>query len=327
VGLRWRTPVSKRGQTGAKKLLPPRERNKKKKEETKQEKMDREREATRRRKESADKFKLQQKPVPKRERERVEGGERRQRMKHTETAPHPKYKAAGPRGIGRGRARVEPAWMTNRADPNRPIGLPEKHTDRRVEGKIVQQDDDARATTDDDDGDTRRDDTAAGNTEGDNDEGKAGRGLELELEVELDLELGRGHLQSHEKATTIGTVPTPSPTRGDTVVLTVPKAAAKPSKGEHRQRGPANGGYGSDSNDNMRLESRPASEAGNIGGKTVLDGATGGDRDGRTGETRGGCADKGPSKTPKATRKRKRKGGDRQRADKSKKAAKEKENI
>ena len=183
---------------------------------------------------------------------------------------------------------------------------------------------------------------------GDNDEGKAGRGLELELEVELDLELGRGHLQSHEKATTIGTVPTPSPTRGDTVVLTVPKAAAKPSKGEHRQRGPANGGYGSDSNDNLRLESRPASEAavisvvrssqtkspaetrqgrtgdarggcaatratnstqgkaGNIGGKTVLDGATGGDRDGRTGVTRGGCADKGPSNTPKVTKKRKR---------------------
>jgi len=185
-----------------------------------------------------------------------------------------------------------------------------RHTDRRVEGKIVQQDDDARATTDDDDGDTRRDDTTADNTEGDNDEGKAGRGLELELEVELDLELGRGHLQSHEKATTIGTVPTPSPTRGDTVVLTVPKAAAKPSKGEHRQRGPANGGYGSDSNDNMRLESRPASEAGNIGGKTVLDGATGGDRDGRTGVTRGGCADKGPSKSPTTKRKRKKKSGD-----------------
>ena len=356
VGLRWRTPASCRGRTGAKKLLPPRERNKRKKEETKQEKMDREREATRRRKESADKFRLQRKPVPKRERERVEGGERRRRMKHTETAPHPKYKAAGPRGSGRGRARVEPAWMTNRADPNRPIGLPEKHTDRRVEGKIVQQDDDARATTDDDDGGTRRDDTTADNTKGDNDEGKAGRGLELELEVELDLELGRGHLQSHEKATTIGTVPTPSPTRGDTVVLTVPKAAAKPSKGEHRQRGPANGGYGSDSNDNMRLESRPASEAavtsvvrpskteppeetrqgrtgdarggcaatratnntqgkaGNIGGKTVLDGATGGDRDGRTGVTRGGCADKGPSKSPTTKRKRKRKAKDRGRA-------------
>ena len=261
MGLRWRTPASCRGRTGAKKLLPPRERNKRKKEETKQEKMDREREATRRRKESADKFRLQRKPVPKRERERVEGGERRRRMKHTETAPHPKYKAAGPRGSGRGRARVEPAWMTNRTDPNRPIGLPEKHTDRRVEGKIARQDDDARATTDDDDGGTRRDDTTADNTEGDNDEGKAGRGLELELEVELDLELGRGHLQSHEKATTIGTVPTPSPTRGDTVVLTVPKAAAKPSKGEHRQRGPANGGYGSNSNDNLRLEPRPASEA------------------------------------------------------------------
>jgi hypothetical protein len=43
--------------------------------------------------------------------------------------------------------------------------------------------------------------------------------------------------------------------------MTVSKAAAKPSKGEHRQRGPANGGYGSNSNDNLRLESRPASEA------------------------------------------------------------------
>ena len=265
MGLRWRTPVSGRGRAGPRKLLPPRERNEKKEKETKQEKMDREREATRRRKESSDKFKLQQKQIPKRERERVEGGERRQRMKHTETAQHPKYKAAGSRGLGRGKARVKPAWMTNGTDPNRPKGLPEKHTDRRVEGKIVQQDDDARATTDDDDGGTRRDDTTADNTEGDNDEGKAGRGLELELEVELDLELdlelGRGHLQSHEKATTIGTVPTPSPTRGDTVVLTVPKAAAKPSKGEHRQRGPANGGYGSHSNDKLRLESRPASEA------------------------------------------------------------------
>ena len=43
--------------------------------------------------------------------------------------------------------------------------------------------------------------------------------------------------------------------------MTVSKAAATPSMGEHRQRGPANGGYGSNSNDNLRLESRPASEA------------------------------------------------------------------
>ena len=45
------------------------------------------------------------------------------------------------------------------------------------------------------------------------------------------------------------------------MVLTVSKAAATPSMGEHRQRGPANGGYGSNSNDNLRLEPRPASEA------------------------------------------------------------------
>ena len=43
--------------------------------------------------------------------------------------------------------------------------------------------------------------------------------------------------------------------------MTVSKAAATPSMGEHRQRGPANDGYGSNSNDNLRLESRPASEA------------------------------------------------------------------
>ena len=43
--------------------------------------------------------------------------------------------------------------------------------------------------------------------------------------------------------------------------MTVSKAAATPSMGEHRQRGPANDGYGSNSNDNLRLEPRPASEA------------------------------------------------------------------
>jgi hypothetical protein len=115
--------------------------------------------------------------------------------------------------------------------------------------------------TDDDGGDARRDDTTAGYTEGDNDEGKAGRGLGLGVGVGVGLGIGRRNLQSQENATIIETVPTPSPIRGDTVVMTVSKATAKPSKGEHRQRGPANGGYGSNSNDKLRLEPRPASEA------------------------------------------------------------------
>jgi hypothetical protein len=74
-----------------------------------------------------------------------------------------------------------PAWVTNRADPNRPIGLPENHEERRAEGKIVQQGDGARATTDDGDGNTRRDDTKAGNTKGDDTEDEAGLGLGLGL--------------------------------------------------------------------------------------------------------------------------------------------------
>ena len=147
----------------------------------------------------------------------------------------------------------------------------------------------SRPIADDDGGDTRRDDTKAGCTEEDNDEDKAGRGLELELEVELDIELGRRHLQSHEKATTIGIVPTPPPIRGGTVVLTVSKAAATPSMGEHRQRGPANDGYGSNSNDNLRLEPRPASEAAvTLVVRSSQDEAIGGDQYGRTGEAWGG---------------------------------------
>ena len=361
-----------------KKLMKARTKKTPKKKETSKEKVDREERQLKRKAPGKHEWQATHDREPKAARVGNDDGRRRRTSGHTNIKPQPKDMEGGARGRGRGRERVTPAWVTMR--PGVRMGLhpiengdqDDGHEIERQEkniqatGRQEQQDDDARATTDDDDGGTRRDDTKADNTEGDNDEGKAGRGLELELEVELDLELGRGHLQSHEKATTIGTVPTPSPTRGDTVVLTVPKAAAKPSKGEHRQRGPANGGYGSDSNDNMRLESRPASEAavtsvvrpskteppeetrqgrtgdarggcaatratnstqgkaGNIGGKTVLDGATGGDRDGRTGVTRGGCADKGPSKSPTTKKRRKSKTGDQRREAKNRKKQKTK---
>jgi hypothetical protein len=109
-------------------------------------------------------------------------------MKHEETAPLPNDKAAGPRGRGRGRDRVTPAWMTNRAGPNRPPGLPESHEERRAEGEIGQQGDGTR-TTADDDGETRRDDTKTGNSKGDDTEDEAGPGLGAGVGLGLGLGL------------------------------------------------------------------------------------------------------------------------------------------
>jgi hypothetical protein len=86
--------------------------------------------------------------------------------------------------------------------------------------------------------------------------------------------------------------------------LTVSKAAATPSMGEHRQRGPANDGYGSNSNDNLRLEPRPASEAAvTLVVRSSQDEAIGGDQYGRTQERRRvGEQQHEPPTTPKATK-------------------------
>jgi hypothetical protein len=59
---------------------------------------------------------------------------RSRRTGHTETKPTPKDMAAGTRGRGRGGDRVQPAWMTNRADPNRlPVGVEKDHEERAAE--------------------------------------------------------------------------------------------------------------------------------------------------------------------------------------------------
>ena len=112
---------------------------------------------------------------------------------------------------------MKPAWMTNKEDPNRPLGLTEYREGRAEEGENGQQDDDTRATADDDGGDTRRDYTKAGYTEGDYNKDKT-----------------RRHLQSHGKAATIGAVP---PIRGGTAVSTGSEATATSSmdEGRHRQ--------------------------------------------------------------------------------------------